>query len=121
MGDEHHRDDQWVEHVVPISLEPGESLPLGWENISDQGLTMGGWNIDDVCVYAVGDFTPSNPEDVGSEENESDQVGFRRGDTWVLAGEKVGCSCAQGVWSDRAGWIGVLLSVLLAAIRRRER
>ena len=121
VGDEHHRDDQWVEHVVPISLEPGESLTLGWEIISDQGLTMGGWNIDDVCVYAVGDFTPSNPEDVGSEENESDQVGFRRGDTWVLAGEKVGCSCAQGVWSDRAGWIGVLLSVLLAAIRRRER
>ena len=117
VGDEHHKDDQWIEHVIPVSVGSGESLRLGWEIISDQGLTMGGWNIDDVCVYAVG---PYDPDGVDAGDGSSADLGYQRGDSWVVEGEKVGCSCAQGASVNRAGWLGLLVAGLLAAVRRRE-
>ena len=119
-GDEHHRDDQWIEHVVPISVAD-ETLTLGWEIVSDRGLTMGGWNIDDVCLYAIGDVSIGSETGDEQDENSSALQGFQRGDTLVIAGEKVGCSCSQGSSVRKSGWIGLLLTVFLAAVRRRER
>ena len=29
------------------------SVQIGWEIESDQGLSMGGWNIDNFCLYGV--------------------------------------------------------------------
>lgn len=52
-GGEHHLDDRWAAHVVDLGdLEWGAPLELSWELISDGGLEFGGWNIDDVCIYA---------------------------------------------------------------------
>ena len=120
VGDEHHKDDQWIEHVVPVSVDSGESLTLGWEIVSDQGLSMGGWNIDDVCVYAVGAFTPSDPEAANEGDGTSQEGGYRRGNSLIMEGQKLGCSCAYGSSANQTGWIGLLVATLLAAVRRRE-
>jgi len=119
-GDEHHQDDQWIEHVVPISLAKGEDLTLGWEISSDRGLSMGGWNIDDVCIYGVGSFDPDS-QSGDDDDGNAPQVGFPRGDGWVVEGEKVGCTCSNGGRMGQMGWFGLLLTGLLAAVRRRER
>ena len=52
QGDEHTQDTDWVLHTLVLG-GVGDSLTLGWEVDSDSGLEFGGWNIDDVCVYAV--------------------------------------------------------------------
>jgi len=124
-GDEHHKDDQWVQHVVPINIASGDDVTLSWEIVSDQGLTMGGWNIDDVCLYAIGDVALGG-EDPDTEGNSDDDdmtgmAGYARGDVMVMEGEKVGCACASGSGSAPIGWLGLILSGLTAAIRRRER
>lgn len=56
---EHHQDSRWVIHSVDLddAGDDGE-VQLAWEIISDGGLNMGGWTIDDVCVFAPA--TPNN-------------------------------------------------------------
>jgi len=60
IGDEHHIDDQWMPHAVPLPAEAtgDRQVRLEWQIQSDQGLTMGGWNLDDVCIFAPD--TPDN-------------------------------------------------------------
>jgi hypothetical protein len=119
-GDEHHKDDQWIQHVVPIQLDAAGNLTIGWEIISDRGLTMGGWTIDDVCVYARGkamDDTEGESDDGGP----TGVSGYQRGDTLIFEGEKQGCACTSGRGSAPIGWLGLFLTALTAAIRRRER
>lgn len=65
-GTDHHLDDRWEPHVVHLDgLGDDGSLQLAWEIESDPGVFFGGWNIDDVCIYApatadnrlgIGDF-----------------------------------------------------------------
>ncbi len=58
-GGEHHQDDRWAAHAVPLDLAPdARSVTLRWELRSDQGLTFGGWTLDDVCLHAPD--TPDN-------------------------------------------------------------
>jgi hypothetical protein len=51
-GEDHHLDDAWAMHFLDITemARDGE-VQLHWELESDAGLSFGGWNIDDVCVY----------------------------------------------------------------------
>lgn len=50
---DHHLDAQWGPHTQLIEDADGDgAITLTWELISDRGLEYGGWNIDDVCVYA---------------------------------------------------------------------
>lgn len=59
-GDEHHVDDRWMPHVVPLpaSAIADRETRVEWHLQSDPGLSMGGWNIDDVCLFAPD--TPDN-------------------------------------------------------------
>ncbi|MFM2161042.1 MAG: hypothetical protein RLZZ383_554 [Pseudomonadota bacterium] len=58
-GSAHHVDDAWADHVVPLEGYADDgSVVLAWEIETDQGVGFGGWNIDDVCVYAPA--TPNN-------------------------------------------------------------
>ena len=84
---------------------------------------MGGWNIDDVCVYAVG-TVDLDDESLGDTEGLNDGVpegAYQREDVWIIEGEKVGCSCSSGSSGGGLGWFGLLLTGLLAAARRQER
>ncbi|MDP2307468.1 MAG: M36 family metallopeptidase, partial [Pseudomonadota bacterium] len=53
-GTAHTADREWMLHTLLVDTD-GETLTLGWEIASDGGLEFGGWNIDDVCVYRIGD------------------------------------------------------------------
>ena len=58
-GGYHHKDLNWRQHSVDLMVEWGTpEVSIAWEIISDAGLSMGGWTIDDVCLYAPA--TPNN-------------------------------------------------------------
>lgn len=73
-GGEHHEDRRWVIHSVDLgdATSDGE-LVLSWEIITDQGLHMGGWNIDDVQLLAPA--TPNNRLAITDFEAGDDQQG----------------------------------------------
>jgi MYXO-CTERM domain-containing protein len=110
-----------MSHVVAFGLDGDSEVEISFDIESDRGLTMGGWNIDDVCLYAIGDVDLSDPEADIDEDGSSGVTGYERGDQLIVEGEKVGCACASA--SNRApiGWLGLFLIGLTAAIRRRER
>ena len=95
IGDEHHADEQWAPHSVLIDSSAFESLQLSWEIQSDAGLTMGGWNLDDVCVYGV--ILPQ--ADTGEEP-------------------KGGCSCSSAPARGGTWLVSVLLFALFSYRRR---
>jgi MYXO-CTERM domain-containing protein len=58
-GSAHHLDGAWAAHAVDLGGAGDDGkLQLAWELKTDQGLTFGGWTLDDVCVYAPA--TPNN-------------------------------------------------------------
>ena len=120
VGDEHHQDAQWMVHTVPFSAAPGSSVELAWEIVSDQGLSMGGWNIDDVCIYAVGE-APSTGSDDGPSESGPDAAQPVAEGPVVIEGTAKGCTCSASPTMGRSAWFGLLLTGLIAAGRRRQR
>lgn len=49
----HHIDREWRFHDVPISGKvPGHVFDVRWDLTSDEGLNLGGWQLDDVCLVA---------------------------------------------------------------------
>ncbi|MCB9741238.1 MAG: hypothetical protein H6740_01270 [Alphaproteobacteria bacterium] len=114
-GDEHHVDEQWSLHTELIEDADGDGeVTISWDLISDGGLTFGGWNIDDVCVYTV-NFTPDlGEDDTGVPDGGLDIPGD--GDVKLQAG--CGCSGAPAPRSG-LGWAGLAL-VLVGWMRRRR-
>ena len=56
-----HIDTQWT--PVDIAIPQADNQPnaqIEWRLVTDGGLTFGGWNIDDVEVYAPSTQTPSD-------------------------------------------------------------
>lgn len=115
--DEHHQDAEWISHSVVLDGVTDGKVRIGWEVLTDEGLTMGGWTIDDVCVYAVLD--DSGAVDTGGDgggEASADGGDSAEGDWEVKRG---GCACAAGPRSAGTGALGLL--VLLAGLVRRRR
>ena len=56
MGDSsstHHVDKEWRFHDVPLTSHfSGHTVTVGFEITSDEGLELGGWHVDDLCVVA---------------------------------------------------------------------
>jgi MYXO-CTERM domain-containing protein len=73
QGDEHTQDTDWVLHTLVVD-GPGDSLTLGWEIDSDGGLEFGGWNVDDVCVYAVEGPDLARVADFAASDDEIERV-----------------------------------------------
>ena len=96
VGDEHHQDLQWSSHALRINTADMQTLSLSWEIESDRGLTMGGWTIDDVCLYKV---NPPAPLD----------------DDTIKDGRACGCS-----QSPMSAWQPWWLLLGLVAYRRRR-
>jgi MYXO-CTERM domain-containing protein len=58
-GGEFTQDRTWMSHAVDLKRKGDQTrFELAWELHSDQALTFGGWNIDDVCIFAPA--TPDN-------------------------------------------------------------
>jgi MYXO-CTERM domain-containing protein len=75
-GTDHHIDNSWTSHSVELFGQADDGkLTLAFDLISDGGLTFGGWNIDDVCIFApatadnrlgISDFTATLADDRGA-------------------------------------------------------
>ena len=98
IGDEHHQDYQWQPHAIVMDEFTESSVQFSWDIQSDQGLTMGGWTIDNVCVYGVPE--PQSDDLDGGDADDS---------------LKAGCVSAQ---SSAPIW-GLLSMFLLIGRRRR--
>jgi len=49
----HHIDREWRFHDVPLSgYVAGNVFTVGWDLHADEGLHLGGWQLDDVCIVA---------------------------------------------------------------------
>lgn len=49
----HHIDREWRFHDVPLSGKaPGHVFDVRWDLTADEGLDLGGWQLDDVCIVA---------------------------------------------------------------------
>jgi MYXO-CTERM domain-containing protein len=85
VGDEHHEDLQWAPHSLLIDSSGTDELLLSWEIQSDAGLSMGGWNIDDVCVYGVVLPEIDTGEDLQKESGCSCSSASTPGGTWLVS------------------------------------
>lgn len=65
----HHIDREWAFHDVPLSAHAYDhTLTVGFDLTSDEGLHLGGWQLDDLCIVAniksvCGDGVVSPTED----------------------------------------------------------
>jgi MYXO-CTERM domain-containing protein len=58
-GGDHHIDRQWQLHAVDLGEFASDgNVVLSWEIESDGGLNFGGWNLDDISLFAPN--TPDN-------------------------------------------------------------
>ena len=116
VGDEHHIDETWALHTNAISDKDGDGfIEITWELESDQGLSMGGWNVDDVCVYTIA--LPPEPEP--EPDPEDTDVGSEYGDYGLEAGGGCGCSTQQP--SPQAGIMALLVGLVFTTRRRRSK
>lgn len=85
MGDSssiHHVDREWRFQDIPLSPHfYGKTVTVGWEIDSDEGLELGGWHLDDVCIvanpYAIcGDGVKTATEqcDLGADNRDAPDV-----------------------------------------------
>ena len=92
-GDEHTQDTQWVRHVVDVSDAVLDgSVEISWELETDEGLSMGGWNIDDVCIMGM-----NIDEDGAVGTDPSDTGASNSGlvdDQGIVSGDLSGCGCS---------------------------
>ncbi len=127
VGDEHHLDEAWSLATYSIEDADGDgTVELAWHLESDQGLAFGGWNIDDVCIYALssqigdGDPTGDPGTDPGTDPDgatDGDPSVDPDGESGLNAG---GCGCAASPVDPAAAWL-MLLVGLVAGGRRRRR
>jgi len=75
----HHIDREWAFHDVGISgVAYGRTLQIGFDLTSDEGLHLGGWHLDDLCVVAnvnsvCGDGVRSPTEECDDGDANSDK------------------------------------------------
>ncbi len=112
VGDEHHKDKQWMSHVVAFGVDSGGLVEISFDMESDRGLTMGGWNIDDVCLFALTD-APLDQEEVPQEDGLDAPT--------IPDAEGKGCGCASAPSPLRNPWFVLLLTGMITAARRRGR
>ncbi|MDG1478006.1 MAG: hypothetical protein P8R54_00375 [Myxococcota bacterium] len=100
IGDEHHQDSQWALQTIQLDAAGASDLTISWEIVSDAGLSMGGWNVDDVCVYGVEAPAPEGELESGGEDAVK------------------GCGCTSA--SQPASLLGLLWIAGVALLRRRD-
>jgi MYXO-CTERM domain-containing protein len=116
-AEEHHIDETWALHTNSIYDVDGDgTIQIAWELETDQGLTMGGWNVDDVCVYRISSLPDPDPDpdpdplDTGVD-----------GDFGEIGLEANGiCACSSSPTSPQSGIMALLMG-LVVGFRRRQK
>ncbi len=120
VGDQHHLDDTWALATYSISDPDNDGyVELSWHLLSDQGLAFGGWNLDDVCVYALNseigegaEDDPNNPDG----DTDDPEVNPSEGSS-LSAG---GCGCSASSSAPATGWLLLLAGLAASGWRRRR-
>ncbi len=107
VGDQNTQDDEWMLATHRAVPQAG-TLTLAWEIESDAGFESGGWNLDDICVYA-----PVVRADVETGEDTGDE-NVQEPPPLDLSSD---CGCAAQSGADAALAAGMALLALAA--RRR--
>ena len=81
---------------------------------------MGGWNIDDVCVYAKSIPDPGDESGNGTDMEDYEVPTASADGQIVGTPAPVGCACSTGSSGRQFGWLVVLLGGLITARRRKE-
>ena len=131
-GSQHHLDQSWALHSVVLPADEAE-ITVGWEIISDGGLTFGGWTIDDVCVYGVtvaeggsdggADGGADGAADGGAtnELPEVDDTGAAFDADGLPDDQKISaCACASGRQGPMGAAVPLVFIAGLALLRRRR-
>jgi len=115
IGDEHHLDAAWSLATYAVSDADGDgTIEVGWDLSSDQRLAFGGWNLDDVCVYSIGEPAGDpDPDPEGSEDGDE----LDGEDPWDVSAGGCGCTSSSAP-VGAAPWL-LLAGLALAARRRR--
>ena len=137
-GEEHTTDRQWALHTLELPTDSAE-LELSFEIITDGGLTMGGWTIDDVCVYGITGAGGGTGGDDGGDDGTGDDGSGDDGsgdgggdgelpeiddsattDGFDDEGKVTGCACSTAESTPASGWLAVLGLAGLGLLRRRD-
>ncbi len=118
-GSELTLDPDWVLHTLSVPTD-GDTLALSWELASDDVVSLGGWTVDDVCVFRTtapgGDTGIDTGGDTGdtADETGSTETGGDPADT-AEPTPKPNCGCEGG------GAAALPLVLLAPLLRRRYR
>jgi cysteine-rich repeat protein len=121
-----HTDKEWRFHDVDVSSQTGTGkLQLKFQLTSDQGQSLGGWTMDDVCLVIAGppSGTCGNYNVDPDKEEECDDGNTEDGDgcssSCGIEGDDGGC-CSAG--TNPAGPLALsAMFVGLVVVRRRRR
>jgi len=113
-ADLHHQDRHWALRSYDVTdiVAEDSTLQIEWEIVSDGGLQMGGWNLDDVRVLLVSADTTMPGDDDDSDDDEAS-----RGSDIISAS---GCTCSTSDHHPRPALILFVVSLLALFPRRRR-
>ena len=111
-GDEDTLDDQWILASHRAAPTVG-ALTLSWEIESDGGKELGGWNLDDICVYAP----PARVDDTGDPAVDDSKDDADTDDGVFLS--PGGCGCESGGKRLPGMLLALAVTTLLVGARRR--
>ncbi len=115
-ADEHHEDTHWAfrSYDVTDHVDEDGQVQIAWDLVTDGGLEMGGWNIDDVGIYTT---TPTAGDDDDASGDDDDSAGDDDpGSGFTASGS--GCTCDSAGGGHGPGWL--LLPLLALGLRRRR-
>ncbi len=127
-GTTHHQDREWRFQDVDLSstVSADGNVQVTFELTSDQGLQLGGWTIDDLCIVAYEASGNTNPTTTGT--GGADPGTGAGGDEAAGGGSNMvepedGCDCRSTSTSTSSGssWALALGALALFGARRRKR
>jgi hypothetical protein len=116
QGDIHHVDRHWFYHEIDISelADDRAEVVLRFELETDAGLEMGGWTLDDLCLFSLDPEAIARANPVGGEEDGSFLVGDEAFTVW-----RGDCSC-ESTGSGRPALASVWMLLAMGLARRRR-
>jgi MYXO-CTERM domain-containing protein len=122
----HHTDREWRFQDVDLSdaVSADGNVQVTFQLTSDQGLQLGGWTIDDVCIVAYaasGTVDPcANGACGGGDVGGGDATGGGGPGADIIEPED-GCDCRSTASARGDGWVLALGALAAAGLRRRRR
>jgi uncharacterized protein (TIGR03382 family) len=123
-ADINHRDAEWRFVDVDLAAYAGSPVKIRFELAADEGLQLGGWTLDDVCVVTPFIAPPGGGDDDGDGDGTTDD-GDGTTDDGTTDGDAMGtgdlaggcCSSSTGAGSSAA----LSLLAVVGLMRRRRR